>query len=514
MYSETSEDLLLELDPAGQVLFADADAARLLHSSESALVGVDWFELFVPPASRDASRADFLAYAAADDDAPTTRDCHLIIDGDERRVLWHRVLLRDDDGCAIGVRMSGALIGADADESRQPMLRDALKRLHELRYALDQASILAITDRRGVIIHANDRFCSVSGYDRDELLGESHALVNSGVHEPEFFKEMWATIGRGHVWKGDVCNCAKDGATYWVATTIVPFVDRRGKPYQYLALRTEITERKRAEAELAATVQELALANERIVREHTRMLQTEKLSSVGMLAAGVAHEINNPLAGVKACVKSLRDGRVTAERRDMYYETVVDGLDRMQGIVTALLNFARPVKPSQTAVNLADIVASCLLLASPHAHKGRVQLTNDVPEPLPRARGDRSQLMQAVMNVVINAIHASPLGGEVVVQYATDGDRVRLSVVDQGEGIPSELLDSVCDPFFSTKPEGQGTGLGLSVTLGIVQAHDGEIDIQSVRGAGTTVTLDLPVWQDPRMDLLAGPLLDAAPTIA
>jgi signal transduction histidine kinase len=206
---------------------------------------------------------------------------------------------------------------------------------------------------------------------------------------------------------------------------------------------------------------------------------------------------------VKACVKSLQDGKVNPARREMYFDTVIDGLDRIQGIVTALLNFARPVKPSQTAVNLADVVASCLLLASPHANKRQIQLEHHVPDPLPHARGDRSQLMQAVMNVVINAIHASPREGEVTVRYSVEGGRVRISVEDAGPGIPPDLIDRVCDPFFSTKPEGQGTGLGLSVTLGIIQAHDGHLDIRSTPGHGTLVTMELPAWTDPRLEPVA-----------
>ncbi len=497
MYSETSQDLLVELDPKGRVLYLDVEGERLLCCTDTDVLGQDWFERFARPADRDASRAHYLAFVASDVDTPQAVDDILMACGVERRVLWHQVLLRDADGGVCGARLSGAFVdAADASDDNLPMLRDALKRLHELRFALDQASILAITDRRGVIIHVNDTFCAISGHDRDDLVGQTHAVVNSGHHPPEFFKQMWATIGSGRVWKGDVCNRARDGRLYWVATTIVPFVDRRGRAYQYLAIRTEITEHKETERRLAAAVDELAAANDRIVREHARMLQAEKLSSVGMLAAGVAHEINNPLAGVKACVTALRAGKVGPDRREMYFDTVVDGLERMQNIVTALLNFARPVTPSQTAVNLPDVVASCMLLASPHAHKRRVQFEQDVPETPPRAMGDRSQLMQAVMNVIINAIHASPPEAEVRVTYVEAGDQIALQVRDQGEGIPAEIIDRVCDPFFSTKPEGKGTGLGLSVTLGIIQAHGGDLKLESEPGQGTVVSLCLPRWQD------------------
>src|SRR6185503_7698055 len=147
------------------------------------------------------------------------------------------------------------------------------------------------TDVQGTITLVNDKFCEISKYTREELLGQNHRILNSGHHPKEFFKEMWATIGRGKIWQGDIKNRAKDGTYYWVSTTIVPFLDDRGKPQQYVALRHEITERKEAEAALVE-------ANRRIREEQLKLVQAEKLSSIGLLAAGIAHEVNNPLSGV------------------------------------------------------------------------------------------------------------------------------------------------------------------------------------------------------------------------
>lgn len=476
--------LTIELDLDGRITYADHHACALMGCTEP--LGLDWFGHCVDPAEHDRLRARFRALIAADSDSPAVFDGRCIdVQGVNRRVQWHMVLLRGDDGRATGIRVAGALL---TEAGERPAVASALEQLLELRYAIDQASIVAVTDRKGVITYVNDTFCRISGYARDELLGQTHRIINSGHHPSGFFKEMWATIGRGRVWRGDVCNRAKDGELYWVSTTIVPFIDHGSKPYQYMAIRSEITELKRTEAALAQTVSDLEAANRRIVEEHARMLQAEKLSSVGLLAAGVAHEINNPLAGTMACIKQLRDGKVAEHRRDTYFETVLDGLERIQGIVKALLNYARPVTPSHTEVVLGDIIDGCALLIRPALHKQRVTLDHRGAEGV-WAIGDRQQLMQAVMNVLLNAVHASPPGSTVVIDHPLDAERVGIRIKDSGPGIPPAYIDRVCDPFFSTKPEGTGTGLGLSVTLGIVQANGGDLQIESAEGEGATVTL-------------------------
>ena len=232
--------------------------------------------------------------------------------------------------------------------------------------------------------------------------------------------------------------------------------------------------------------------NQRLMHEHTMLLRAERLSSVGLIAASVAHEINNPLCGIMGLVKTLRGRTLPENKFNEYIKTIQEGLERMRGTVQGLLDLVRERPLEITRVDAAEVVEECLRLCGMSARKKQVELKLSLQRTEAMVAADRSRLAQVMINLLLNAVYATPAGGSVEFSAVRDGERIGLRVSDTGVGMPREVLERVCEPFFTTKPTGQGTGLGLAVVSSIVKAHKGELAIDSAPGAGTTITVWLP----------------------
>lgn len=344
----------------------------------------------------------------------------------------------------------------------------SLKDLADTTFALDQAAIVAVTDVKGKITYVNDKFCEISKYSRKELLGQDHRLINSGYHPKEFIRGLWTTIANGRIWRGEIRNRAKDGTFYWVDTTIVPFLDDRGKPYQYMAIRSDITERKYTEA---------------LLREQAA------LARLGEMAAVVAHEVKNPLAGIRGALQVI-GGRMPDTSRDRtIIGDIVQRLDSLNDIVQDLLVFARPREPKLAPVPLAELLegTAALLKKDPAYAGAQVTVNGDRPT----INADAEQLQIVMLNLLINAAQAAGSAGQVRVSVASRNGVCRVAIADSGPGIPADIRERIFEPFFTTKH--RGTGLGLPTAKRVVERHHGEIDVACPPEGGTIVTVTLPV---------------------
>ncbi len=353
------------------------------------------------------------------------------------------------------------------------VLERSLKELADIKFALDQSTIVAITDQRGIINYVN------------------------------FIRELWTTIAAGQVWKGELRNRAKDGSIYWVDTTIVPFLNSEGKPYQYVAIRHDITQRK--------------LAEEQVLQQAAELQRAAQLSFVGELAAGLAHEIKNPLAGIQGAVDILIRRRDKNDPEREALEGMRHEVERIDNTVRALLDRARPRLVSVRSTSLTDIVGRAVNLAHAQlthaaADGPRVSIEFEPPADPITVHIDPAQIEDAVLNLIINAIEAVDGDGQVKIRVARSQndrseagsrrgqpawgggeseDEAIVEVSDDGRGISEEDLTRIFNPFFTTRPG--GTGLGLPAVRRIARAHGGNIEVKSSLDKGSTFTLHLPM---------------------
>jgi len=346
-----------------------------------------------------------------------------------------------------------------------------LKELQDQKFALDQSAIVAQTDSRGVITMVNDKFCEISGYSREELIGHDHRIVNSGFHPKSFFIELWKTIRSGKVWRGEVCNRKKSGQFYWVMTTITPFLDDQGKPYQYMAIRQDITELKNAQ--------------QTIIDHETQLVNASRLSAIGEMAAAITHEINNPLGVILGRAEMIQmmseKGSLDSANLHRLVETILITGKRIEKIVRSMKSLSHQGTDSEPYVSssVREFITDALELCSERFRNHGIKLiTPNIPAGL-NIECRSHEIVQVIVNLMNNAFDAvSDLEERwVELAVADAGDFVEISVTDSGSGISGELQSKIFNPFFSTKRVQYGTGLGLSISKSVVDRHGGSLKL-------------------------------------
>lgn len=358
--------------------------------------------------------------------------------------------------------------------------------LRKLWQAIEQSPVsVVITDPFGTIEYVNPKFCDATGYAREEAIGENPRVLKSGHTRPEEYTQLWRSITRGHVWRGEFHNRKKNGELFWELASIAPVKDVDGKISHFVGVKEDITERKEIEEQLR---------------------QSQKMQALGQLTGGIAHDFNNLLAIIIGNLQLLGE-RIDGESKlRELFEDALWSANRGAELTHRLLAFARrqPLKPDAVDFNAVIRGLSDLLRRTLGAG---IFIREELAPDLWTAYADRGELERALVNLAVNARDAMQSGGVLILEtrnatidetYAqqyeelTAGDYVLLAVNDSGGGMSPEVMRHVFEPFFTTKAVGKGSGLGLSMVYGFVKQSGGHVEIDSRIGQGTTVKLYLP----------------------
>jgi len=400
--------------------------------------------------------------------------------GELREAIFHKAIFEDADGKVQGIVV--ALLDVTelkASNRRSELQESALKAA---------ANGIVITDFEGKIVWANPAFTTLTGYSVEEVVGLTPQVLKSGRQSKEFYQQMWETIAGGHVWRGEVVNKRKDGSFYDEEMTITPVKNEAGTITNFIAIKQDVTQRKLLEAQY---------------------LRAQRMEGIGLLAGGIAHDLNNVLAPILMSVQLLEMMHPDQETRDIL-RNLQTSTERGADIVRQVLTFARGVKGERLLLTPKHLIKDMVRVAK-EAFPRNIRITSNVPADLWNVKGDPTQLHQVLLNLAINARDAMPDGGsleidarnETVCNLApehgiqiADGDYVILVAKDTGMGIPPELHERIFEPFFTTKELGKGTGLGLSTVVGIVKSHHGYLRILSELGKGAEFLVYLPAVKD------------------
>ncbi|WP_198264698.1 DAHL domain-containing protein [sulfur-oxidizing endosymbiont of Gigantopelta aegis] len=494
-------------------------------------------------------------------------------------------------------------------------LRHTVKDLNYQKFALDQHAIVSISDKDGIITYVNDKFCQISQQSAEELIGKNHRVSKSGYHPDSFYQAMWDVISSGEVWHGKIKNRNKNGQFFWVDTTIVPYMDDNGVPYQYVAIRTDISEIKKAEEQLRLQSAALKMAANGIVitdqngkiqwvndafshltgydrdevigqkpsilksdkqtdkfyknmwdtvlsgqiwhgelinrkkngnqyteeqtispvydmkgnishfiaikQDISDRLQTEealrrsqKMDAIGQLSGGIAHDFNNQLGVIIGYLDFLDEylentdclNETDSKKTKQWINTATRATIRCIDLTRQLLSFSRKQTQAKTRLKLNDTLSEMKTVIS-GSITPQVEVNYALNQDQWFTEVNSGELQDAILNIIINARDAMPKGGKLLIQTsnqslgeesnkinpeAHSGNYVQISVSDTGHGMNQESRERIFEPFFTTKEKDKGTGLGMSIVYGFVKRSGGFINIESEVNVGTIVHLYLP----------------------
>ncbi len=392
-------------------------------------------------------------------------------DGEQRTISWNNSNIFDHKKNLKYVIATGIDI------------TDRLHQEHELRKlsaaVFQSPSIICITGIDGIAEYVNPQFVSVTGFDYDDVIGQRLNILKSDAQTQETYAELWETITSGGTWEGLLKNRKKNGQFYWERKTISPILNEKGEMTNYLSIGWDITN------ELAS---------------QQKIAEADKMSAVGMLAAGVAHEFKNYLGGIIGnatfALSTFEDDDGIEIAKDVL-EKIVDMGEKANDVAMSLLSYSKGKAAEQSSEDLQQIIQRTIMLVEKELKHLSIHIETYYHD-VPHVKCSASRIQQLLLNLIINAQHAIKEDGVITIGLVADKKSAYIKVGDTGAGINNDILQKIFDPFYSTKgvwgkDETVGTGMGLSICRNIAREHKGDLTVMSVKGKGTTFTLSLPL---------------------
>jgi len=332
---------------------------------------------------------------------------------------------------------------------------------------------IQITNTEGKMIYVNPAFEHITGYSREELIGFNPSILSSGKHGKEFWKKVWVKIYAGELWVGQLQNRRKNGELFHTELVISPIIDEEKKVIGFLGAHRDITDQKILERQV---------------------VRSQKMETFGTLAAGIAHEVGNPLTSISSLVQVVQ-----RQSNDDFVqeklELVKNQINRIAKIIRELVDFSRPSTHEVKDVSVNLVLREAINIVQ-YGKKARTMKFNiALEENLPFVHAVHDQLLQVFLNILMNAVDASIgiANSEIAIVTKQSDEKVEISITDNGTGIAEKNIGKIFDPFFTTKEVGKGTGLGLWVSLGIIRNFGGDIHVESEEGKNTTFVVRLPI---------------------
>lgn len=331
---------------------------------------------------------------------------------------------------------------------------------------------IQITDAKGIMVYVNPAFEKASGYSKEELIGKNPRLLSSGKHSKEFWKNVWDQIQSKKTWVGELENKRKNDLPIHVELLISPIEDRDGKVVGFLGAHRDITEQKLLQKQL---------------------IRSQKMESIGILAAGIAHEVGNPLTSISSLVQLLQRTPID-EDTAAKLELIKNQITRIAKIIRDLVDFSRPSSYVIKPTDVNAVIREALSIVKYGKKVKEIDFDVKLSSDLPLLKLVQDQLSQVFINILINAVGAiDGKKGLISIKSERLESEVVFTISDTGKGIKEEDKEKIFDPFYTTKEIGKGSGLGLWVSYGIVKNFDGDITVESKEGEGSTFTITLPV---------------------